>query len=215
MEICPTLLCPSDAHDTNRHLSFDDLEILNRELSKEASRVRRDLSILLTSSEANVDKTLRPHRLMQIVKAYCNKLGNIEPIELAEFCETYTDLCRTFHEDRNANEGDSCQAAAATHHAAISQCLANVEKHIQKLIEVYARTFRVNFKFKSKEQQGKTKTRIPQHSVYLLLYLFSELKSISSCTESFLVQVKGVHRIKQNTEWNNFERFSVQVSLLY
>ena len=170
MEICPTLLCPSDAHDTNRHLSFDDLEILNRELSKEAARVRRDLSILLTSSEANVDKTLRPHRLMQIVKAYCNKLGNIEPIELAECCETYTDLCQTFHEDRNANESDSYQAAAAAHHAAISQCLANVEKQIQKLIEVYARTFRVNFKFKSKEQQGKTKTRIPPSSTAVISF---------------------------------------------
>ena len=37
--------------------------------------------------------------LMQVVKAFCDKLGNIEPIELSECCETYTDLCQKFHED--------------------------------------------------------------------------------------------------------------------
>ena len=161
MEISPSSLCPSDAHDTNRHLSFDDLEILNRELGKEAARIRRDLDILLTSSEPNVIKTLRPKRLMQVVKAFCDKLGNIEPIELSECCETYTDLCQKFHEDRNSSsseaEAGNNNNCGNSHHAAISQCLANVEKHIHKLIEIYARTFRVNFKFKAKEQQGKQK----------------------------------------------------------
>ena len=61
--ISPSALCTADAHDT---LSFDDLEILIKELAKEVTRVRRDLELLITSTEDNVIKSLRPKGLLQV-----------------------------------------------------------------------------------------------------------------------------------------------------
>ena len=72
---------------------------------------------------------------------------------------------------------------------------------VRKLIEVYAKTFRVNFSFKSKPAEGDDIER---------------LESITSCDEKFLVKVFGIHRVKYrlDNEWSRFQGFAVEVSEL-
>ena len=162
--------------DSCRTLSFSDLEVLVDLLRKESDRIKKTLGYLVTSTDNDVLKALRPKKMLQAVKAVCALLGNIETLEVSECCDHLAQSCMEFHKARG-NEDPSGRLrpevvgelgekyATVTlkgtpkqyqHYANdIATSLEKIETTIHNLIEIYAKTFRVNFSFKTPKETGE------------------------------------------------------------
>ncbi len=82
-------------------LSYDELRIILDTLQSEASRVKSAAERLADCpAEKEVMRNLRPHQLVQAVKAVCAFLGNLEILEVQDAYEALIRACMEFDKDR-------------------------------------------------------------------------------------------------------------------
>ena len=125
-------------------LSFDALSILLENLITETTRTAQAVDDLTAFSIDTVSKSLRPARIMQSVKAVCALLGHIETLDVEEVLDTLNrDISDMDKRGGRSDEGVDRDRQKAKVKASIDR----VRDVVQKLVEVYAKTFRVNFAF--------------------------------------------------------------------
>ena len=122
--------------------------------------------------EKEVMRSLRPRQLVQSVKAICAFLGNLELLEVQDACDFLVRSCLEFDRARGGVEDPASAArlrpeiveeVAGERYATvvltnkqeesscrqISSALERVRETVQKSVETYASTFRVNFSLTS------------------------------------------------------------------
>ena len=152
--------------DQVKKLSYSELKILLETLEKESVRMSKMALQLADCSDKEVMSALRPKQMIQSVKAITIFLGQVETIEISEICETLVTACLEFDKAKG-NEDPSGKLRpeiveevgekyatviikAVTnvlleHAKKIQNILQNLKDCVQKLVDIYAKSFRVNF----------------------------------------------------------------------
>jgi len=119
-------------------LSFDDLKILLDTLQGEIARIKSSVSSMSSTHKPPAEQvmaTLRPWQLVQSVKAVCAVLGNLETLEAQEACDALVTACRATETGPSGSHTLTSVGGAAD----------RVAEAVLRTVEVYAKTFRVNF----------------------------------------------------------------------
>merc|ERR1719228_1497965 len=167
---------------------------------------------LASCSDQEVMSALRPKQLMQTVKAITTFLGQVETLEITAACDECLKACLEFdkakgNEDPTGKLRPEIVEEVGEHYATvilksetkvqedhankIKSCLKIIQDSIKMLIEVYCKSFRVNFSF-VQHQRPKT---------------FQETINID---EPFLLRICALHRIPP--DWNHYEyKVSLQI----
>lgn len=199
--------------DQIKTLSYEELQILLEYLEKESVRMIKVSDTLATCSDKEVMPALRPKRMIQAVKAVSAFLGNVETTELTEACEKLITQCLEFDQAKG-NEDPSGKLRPeiveevgeryATviisttnkihrdHAKQIQLTLGRIKDGVQNLIEIYTKSFRVNFSFTS----TMVHQRAPKETI--------EIK------ETFLLRVCALHRLPSDWRYDDY-KVSVQV----
>ncbi|CAB4054082.1 PIK3C2 [Lepeophtheirus salmonis] len=176
-EIHPEDVSSSDSVDT---LNYDHIKILVETVKMESRSLMKSVAF----SSPDERSVLKPNylaKVLQAVKAVCTLLGNLETIELYEACDRLTRECCAI--EKSNYSADRIQSA-----------MANLQKNVFNLIDIYSKTFRVDFSL------HENNCRINS-------------KRTSDMPETLLVRTCALHRLKIN--WSNYKEFGVTVSLYH
>ncbi|XP_040564989.1 phosphatidylinositol 4-phosphate 3-kinase C2 domain-containing subunit alpha isoform X1 [Lepeophtheirus salmonis] len=176
-EIHPEDVSSSDSVDT---LNYDHIKILVETVKMESRSLMKSVAF----SSPDERSVLKPNylaKVLQAVKAVCTLLGNLETIELYEACDRLTRECCAI--EKSNYSADRIQSA-----------MANLQKNVFNLIDIYSKTFRVDFSL------HENNCRINS-------------KKTSDMPETLLVRTCALHRLKIN--WSNYKEFGVTVSLYH
>ena len=118
---------------------------------------------------------LRPQKILQSVKAICALLGRVETIEIRDCCDKFNIQCLEFDKAKGNEEpsGKLRQDILAElgehyatftvkndsnkdHSAGIKATILRIRGAVQSLVEMYTKTFRVNFSFDTPALMGET-----------------------------------------------------------
>ena len=170
--------------DQVKKLSYSELKILLETLEKESVRMSKMALQLADCSDKEVMSALRPKQLIQSVKAITIFLGQVETIEISEICETLVTACLEFDKAKGNEDPsgklrpeivDEVGEKYATviikavtnvlleHAKKIQNILQNLKDCVQKLVDIYAKSFRVNFSMElnsAQEDLGTPKENI-------------------------------------------------------
>ena len=204
--------------DHCKKLSFNDLKVLLDLLEKESTRMRKGCDHLASSSDKNVMSQLRPQRVLQSVKAICAHFGGIETIEIKECCDKLSLQCLQFDKAKGNEEpsgklrpeivkelgehyatvvlkNDSCKILEV-HAESIKVTLTDLQENVQKLIEIYIKTFRVNFSLYKES-----------------VFVDSSAKETIEINETLVARVCVLHRLNPN--WPSYDDFAVRMQIFY
>ena len=201
-----------------KRLSYNELKVLLELLEKESERMRKVCTHLATSTDKNVIPQLRPQKVLQSIKAICAHLGGIETIEIRDCCDKLTIQCLEFDKAKGNEEPSGklrpeivnelgehyatvilkkgTSTVLQVHAIAIQSTLNDLKETVQKLVEMYTKTFRVNFSFEKpgfSEQSGSKET----------IDIF----------ETLVARVCILHRL--NPDWPPFEDFAVRMQIFH
>ena len=201
-----------------RTLSYNELKVLLELLEHESERTRKVCNHLASSSDRNVISQLRPQKLLQSIKAICAHLGNIETIEIQDCCDKFTRECLEFDKAKGNEEPSgklrpevvnelgenyatvilkSDTSKAFEEHAnAIDVTLNEIKETVQKLVEMYTKTFRVNFSY---QKPNLMEQSVPKETIDIF--------------ETLVARVCVLHRLDPN--WPNYDDFAVQMQIFH
>eukprot|EP00095_Tigriopus_kingsejongensis_P002430 maker-scaffold855_size87859-snap-gene-0.14 protein:Tk02430 transcript:maker-scaffold855_size87859-snap-gene-0.14-mRNA-1 annotation:"phosphatidylinositol 4-phosphate 3-kinase c2 domain-containing subunit beta" len=203
--------------DRMNTLSYDDLHILLENLQTECERMKHILDRIVDGSEPLAHLIIQG--INQSVKAVCTKLGLIETLDIADAIDrltfhiiefdpsiTYGTLLRqsarvsASHSQYEPHpvlisgpETSHKQENIAKKAQKIVTCLDHLKDVTQKSVEVYAKTFRVNFSFRGTDQPTRS-------------------EPIDSTLDNLGLSVFALHRLPPS--WIlEFEDYGVRVDL--
>ena len=204
--------------DHCKKLSYDELKVLLDIFEKEAARMQKGCDHLASSSDTNVMSQLRPQKVLQSVKAICKYLGEIETIDIKEYCDKLSLQCLQFDKAKGNEEpsgklrpeilnelgehyatvvlkNDSSKILEE-HAESIKLTLIDLKETVQKLIEIYIKTFRVNFSL--------CKASAFEDSI---------AKETIDIFETLVARVCVLHRLNPN--WLSYDDFAVRMQIFH
>ena len=136
-------------------------------LEKECSRLAKTADQLADCSDKEVIKALRPKQVIQSVKAISKFLGEVETTEIYDACSKLITTCLEFDKSKGNEEPsgklrpeiveevgekyatvvlkDFSHQKSKEHAQNIKNALGQIQRSVQGLIEIYAKSFRCNF----------------------------------------------------------------------
>ncbi|QQP56278.1 Phosphatidylinositol4phosphate 3kinase C2 domaincontaining subunit beta-like, partial [Caligus rogercresseyi] len=177
-QIHPEDISSSDAICT---LSYESIKILVETLKTESRALMK--SSLSSEDDRPRMKPNSLNKVLQAVKAVCTLLGNLETIELYEACDRLTREVCAIEKSNHPYSADRIQSA-----------MSNLQKNVFNLIDIYSKTFRVDFSLR-------------ENSCRLIP------KKTTEMPETLLVRVCALHRLKMN--WAHLKDFGVSISLYH
>ncbi|CAH0389985.1 unnamed protein product [Bemisia tabaci] len=176
-------------------ISHESLQILLETLDKEMSKLEKS-AVELSFSQNSTNTQLHPRRVIQAVKAICALLGNLEPLEMTFALDQFVNTCSQYSSSSQTHEDigwtrpeiirdDGDYSVVKLKNNLIDSISSNCERIrvcVHSLIDVYCRTFRVDFQ------------------VNTVLTPCSSRKPSSQVLDSVLVHVGALHRL--NPAWN-------------
>ena len=199
-------------------ISYNDLKVLLDLLEQESERAKKVCIHLASSSDKNVIPQLRPQRILQSVKAICAQLGSIETIEIRDCCDKFTKQCLEFDKAKGNEEPsgklrpeivkelgehyatvvlkNNTEKILEEHASSIQSTLLEIKETVHKLVEMYTKTFRVNFSYE--------KTNLPESVAP---------KETIEIFETLVARVCVLHRLNPN--WPNYDDFAVRMHIFH
>ena len=204
--------------DHCKKLSYDELKVLLDIFEKEAARMQKGCDHLASSSDTNVMSQLRPQKVLQSVKAICKYLGEIETIDIKEYCDKLSLQCLQFDKAKGNEEpsgklrpeilnelgehyatvvlkNDSSKILDE-HAESIKLTITDLKETVQKLIEIYIKTFRVNF---SLYKASAFEDSIAKETIDIF--------------ETLVARVCVLHRLNPN--WLSYDDFAVRMQIFH
>ena len=204
--------------DRCKTLSYDELKVLLDVLEIESERTRKVCNHLASSTDQNVIPQLRPQKVLQSIKAICTYLGNVETIEIRDCCDKFNIQCLEFDKAKGNEEPsgklrpeileelgeyyatvvlkNDNSKVLEEHATAIQLTLNEINETVKKLLEMYTKTFRVNFSF---DKPGLMEPAAPRETIEIF--------------ETLVARVCGLHRI--NINWPNYDDFTVRMQIFH
>ena len=188
-------------------------------LEKECSRLAKTADQLADCSDKEVIKALRPKQVIQSVKAISKFLGEVETTEIYDACSKLITTCLEFDKSKGNEEPsgklrpeiveevgekyatvvlkDFSHQKSKEHAQNIKNALGQIQRSVQGLIEIYAKSFRCNFST-MKLSDEKLRNVAPK-----------ELKEVK---ETLLTRICAIHRIP--VDWQ-YDEFSVSLQVYH
>lgn len=200
--------------DQVKKISYEDLHILLETLEKECLRMAKMADQLVSCSDKEVMQALRPKQVIQATKAISAHLGNVETMEISEACGKLITQCLEFDKAKGNEEpsgrlrpeiveevGERYATVILTavtniqkdHAKKIQETIKRLQDCVQKLIEVYTKSFRVNF---SLSQASVEESSSPRETI--------EVK------ETMLLRITALHRLPMHWNYDDY-KISMQI----